>query len=1312
MPDSLQQRLETCQQELTAWETRFRNIIQKNADGVIVIDQEGIVRFVNPAAEALLGRKADKLVGQMLGFPLASPPPSSGSVPEGTTQRTELDIIRPDGETAIAEMHVVETTWDGAPAYLASLRDITQRVQAEAEVRFQAQLLDMVEQAVIATDCEGHIIYWNRFAETLYGWPATQVRGRNLVALIEAPDTQVQARDVMTFIQEGQSWSGERLLQRRDGSTFPALTTTAPIYDDQGQIVGMVGVSMDITEQKRAQQALRESEERYRQVNESVQDIIYAVDREGKLTFISGAFKRLLGQPREALIGKRLDELAAIVQVEPQSLQEVFARYKQARAEKRESMQYDLTLEIHGQRRHLSSKERMLYDAEGHLLGSSGILRDITERVQIEQALQESEAKFRTLAETTRAAIVIFQEGQLRYANPSAEAITGYTVDQLPQTDVLHKLLAHDLTGTPDAKEPPKTTEQFETCIRTAEGSQCCLDVSVGIIELEGQPAILSTFFDITERVRTEAALAWEAGVNAAIAELSSALISSASLAEIALLILERAKRLTGSVYGYVGHIDPQTGYLICPTMTKDIWESCRVPDKDIIFKEFGGLWGWVLEHREPLLTNDLTQEPRSTGTPPGHIPIQRFLSVPALIQDRLVGQIALANAPRDYTEQDLILVKRMASLYALAIQRQRAKTALQESEQKFRSVVEQSSDGIVLIDEQGTIIEWNRGQEEISGLSTEDVIGRPLWEVQFQIAPPEQQTPAAREQLEHIVNELLQNPKAPWFHQIVENQVQRPDGTRRTTQSLIFPLETGHRFMVGSVTRDVTESKAAEQALQKSERRFRAVSELTSDYAYALRVDPDATLVCEWVTEAFSRITGFTLAEIKASGGWEQLVHPADREAAQKRKTRLLANQADVRELRIVAQDGQVRWIRDHRKPVWDQQQDRVVRIYGAAQDITARKQAEATLEGLRQQHELILKAAGEGIYGLDAQGHTTFLNPAGERLLGYTAEEIRRMPHHDLIHHSRPDGTPYPHAECPIYATLQDGVSRHIDDEVFWRKDGSHFAVDYTSTPIVKDGEIVGAVVTFQDITERVQAEAALAQQAQELARSNAELQQFAYAASHDLQEPLRMVTSYLGLIERRYKGKLDADADDFINYAVDGVQRMNALINDLLAFSRVNTRGKAFAPTDSEMALNRALSNLKIAIEESRAVVTHDPLPMVMTDEPQLVQVFQNLISNAIKFQDQDNTPQVHVSAQRKNGEWTFVVQDNGIGIDPQHHERIFEIFQRLHTRDEYSGTGIGLAICKKIIERHGGQIWFESKLGQGTTFYFTVPASQEK
>lgn len=378
---------------------------------------------------------------------------------------------------------------------------------------------------------------------------------------------------------------------------------------------------------------------------------------------------------------------------------------------------------------------------------------------------------------------------------------------------------------------------------------------------------------------------------------------------------------------------------------------------------------------------------------------------------------------------------------------------------------------------------------------------------------------------------------------------------------------------------------------------------------------------------------------------------------------------------------------------------------------EVAGRRRAIEELQLAENKYRTLLQSTDQGIYGVDRDSRCVFINRSAALLLGYEAEEILGRNTHDLLHHTRVDGSPYPNTICPICSTLLTGKGTRAESEIFWRREGTSFPVEFSSHPIVQGGSVTGAVIAFTDITQRRLADKQLQETATALERSNKELEQFAYVASHDLQEPLRMVASYVQLLARRYKDKLDGDANDFINFAVDGAKRMQTLINDLLAYSRVGTRGKVLTTVDCELVLQDALNNLQIAISESGAVITHDTLPLVQGDSVQLSQLFQNLLSNAIKFRHQGESPQIHISTERRASEWMISVHDNGIGIDLRHAERIFQIFQRLHTRDEYPGTGIGLAVCKKIVERHGGRIWVESKPGQGSTFLFTFPLAKE-
>jgi light-regulated signal transduction histidine kinase (bacteriophytochrome) len=261
--------------------------------------------------------------------------------------------------------------------------------------------------------------------------------------------------------------------------------------------------------------------------------------------------------------------------------------------------------------------------------------------------------------------------------------------------------------------------------------------------------------------------------------------------------------------------------------------------------------------------------------------------------------------------------------------------------------------------------------------------------------------------------------------------------------------------------------------------------------------------------------------------------------------------------------------------------------------------------------------------------------------------------------------------------------------------------------AAPIMRENTVQGAVMGFQDIRQRREAREALEIYAESLARSNKELENFASVASHDLQEPLRKIGSFTELLARKYKGQMDEKADTYIGFIVDGARRMQILINDLLTFSRVTSQGKEFVAVDCNAVFSQVKRDLELAIIESGARLSVSELPTVMADEVQLAQVFSNLVGNALKYRTPNVAPEIAVAAEKRQGDWRFSVRDNGLGIAPQYFERIFQIFQRLHPREEYSGTGIGLAICKKIVERHGGKIWLESTPGQGSTIFFTLP-----
>ena len=331
------------------------------------------------------------------------------------------------------------------------------------------------------------------------------------------------------------------------------------------------------------------------------------------------------------------------------------------------------------------------------------------------------------------------------------------------------------------------------------------------------------------------------------------------------------------------------------------------------------------------------------------------------------------------------------------------------------------------------------------------------------------------------------------------------------------------------------------------------------------------------------------------------------------------------------------------------------------------------------------------------DFSGYFRRINAAWEATLGHTTAELCAVPYLDFVH---PDDRASTLAEA---ARLKVGMDTVLFENRYRCGDGSYRWLRWRAHADF-DAGLIYAIA--RDITERKRAEDMLKATAAELARSNDELSQFAHVASHDLQEPLRMVASFVQLIGKRYGGMLDDDGKKYIHFAVDGAKRMQALIQDLLALSRVQTRARPPVSTDCAKILRDVMDNLQIAIAESGATVTSDSLPVVMADSTQFAQLFQNLMDNALKFRGAEPL-RIHIGAVRRADEWEFSVRDNGIGIEPKYYDRIFGIFQRLHALGEFPGTGIGLAVCKKIVERHAGRIWIESEPGGGSVFFFAIP-----
>jgi PAS domain S-box-containing protein len=448
--------------------------------------------------------------------------------------------------------------------------------------------------------------------------------------------------------------------------------------------------------------------------------------------------------------------------------------------------------------------------------------------------------------------------------------------------------------------------------------------------------------------------------------------------------------------------------------------------------------------------------------------------------------------------------------------------------------------------------------------------------------------------------------------------------------------------------------------------------------------------------------MTGYTEEEVKGITAEEALerVHPDDRHVPieQQKLAAAGANSTEPVEYRWKVTSGQYRWFSDQRRLVRDEH-GKPVALVGISRDITDIKRVQKELADSEHIYRSIGELIPFGVWTTDAAGQATYISPSFCELVGKTEEEILR----------------FGWLETLDPETLERTISewkRTIATGGFWNRthkvmgiDGQYHYVLARGAPIKdEEGAILGWGGVNIDLTEQKRNE-------ENLARSNAELQQFVYVASHDLQEPLRSVVSYLSLLDRRYGNELSQQGKEYLKFALEGGARMRMLIDDLLDYSRVDTNGKEFACVDMNALVADTITLLKGPIEEVKAEIVIDPLPTVMADRSQIIQVMQNLLTNAIKFHGPEQ-PKIRISATPGSREWIFSVRDNGIGLDTVYVTKIFQMFQRLHTRDKYPGTGVGLAISKKIVERHGGRIWVESEEGKGATFFFTLPTVAKK
>jgi len=610
------------------------------------------------------------------------------------------------------------------------------------------------------------------------------------------------------------------------------------------------------------------------------------------------------------------------------------------------------------------------------------------------------------------------------------------------------------------------------------------------------------------------------------------------------------------------------------------------------------------------------------------------------------------------------------------------------------------------LVAEDGTILALNEAAAKMAGKSPKELLGSCIYS-----HLPEASAKALKARIQSVLRTAhLERFEEKQNGRIIERTIHPVlDGRKKVKQLAIY-------------SRDITEQRLAEADSRNAMIYARNLIEASLDPL--VTISPEGKIMD--ANKAAEEATGVTREKLIGSDFSDYFTEPDKARAGY--QTAL--SQGKVRDLLLTLRHKSGRLMDVlYNAAVFRDEKGEIKGVFAAARDITALMRAEKELikhqkhlkemvrertaemiqtnrqmERERDKAQRYLEIAGAIIVALNERGEVSLINQKGCELLEYSQEDILGK---NWFEHFVPESV-----RDELKALFRKLVAGEIDSAKYYEnpiltRSQKQRMIAWQNTLLKDDaGKIIGTLSSGMDISERKMMEDELRKALEELRRSNQDLEQFAYVASHDLQEPLRMVSSFTQLLEKKYKDQLDDEGREFIKFAVDGANRMRRLINDLLAYSRVRTRGKEMEPTDSHSALGEALANLSAMVQESGAIITNDDLPVVKADKSQLIQLFQNLISNAIKFCSED-VPHIHISAEKQDNEWLFSVKDNGIGIEPQYYDKIFEIFKRLQRDEKYPGTGIGLAICKRIVERHNGRIWVESEPGKGSVFYFTIP-----
>ena len=1332
---------------------------------VWAVDLAGRCVFINQAAsqtfgysqEACLGRRVQCLIHR--GLQEGSVCPNEGcqvrkAIESGSAVQVDDDVFRRcDGTLLPVRYSVQPLMLQGVDrGSVVSVADISAQKRAEDSQRKSDEWLRFAQNAagvgVFDLDLKTGEAKASEGQYQLFGldpgsaWPSLEEWRK----LVHPEDREGVDRQMETALSGSQPAGLEYRIFWPDGSVHWLFARPMVIFDEAGRPARLVGVNVDVTSRIAAETALTQV------FSESATPMaIWGFD--GRIQRTNPSWEATLGFTAAEREGQSVFDY-----IHPEDCTTAAAEFESLLVSGRRIGFECRAKHKDGSHRWLLMSARVAKDA--HVIYVSA--HDITKRKVAEDALRESEVRFRSAFENALfGAAIISPDGRYLQVNQRFCDITGYTKEELLRTDFL--AITH-----PDDKGESLTFHVSLSGGRISSGAQVkryvrkngtpvWVKAYVSQVEDGGPVYRISLIEDLTEQKRAEEAAhrseEWlrftldAAGVGLCYKESEVTRVSEHQFRLYGLdpaetwisrerwlqLIhaddrerVQREQNLAleqGEPYDIrfrVGWPDGSVHWLLCQGKTFNEDGEIRKAEVTIDITErkraLAALANFIAISRSPIAVigfdgrlkqfnaalprisgftaEELNERPASDFFHPEDRPamemeLQRLITqgghaefeCRGLRKDgSIVWMVFSAAAAPD--EKSIFTV-----VYDIT-ERKAAEAALAEEALRRRTVFEQSRDGIVIVDRTGKVCESNRSFARMLGYSPEEILQLHVWDWDTHIT---------RDQLLEVFRGTKSLP--PTF----DARHKRKDGSLLDVEVGITCVEFGGHVFHYAVHRDITARKRAEEELQ-----FQNI---------LLSTQQEASIDGILVVDENARILSYNRRFIEMWGIPPKLVEEGIDEpilqfvAAQltdpllfsERVNYLYEHRRETSQEVLMLADGRI--FDRYSAPMFGSDE----RYYGRVwylRDITEGKRAEEALRQSERRFKLIAETIDEVFWMNDADlNKVIYVSPAYERVWGRPASEAYEDPR-SFLNAVHPDDKEKTFAAL---AGMRAGDPFELEFRIV-RPDGTVVAIwDHAFPVLDAAGKLECYVGIAQDITERKQMEDAIQARSEELARSNQELDRFAYVASHDLQEPLRMVSSFTQLLSKKYSGKLDETADRYIHFAVDGAKRMQQLINDLLAYSRVNSKNLELGTTECEAVVRAALLNVNMALNESGAEVTCDPLPVLMADRSQLGQLFQNLIGNAIKFRG-SSAPRIHISVADRGANWLFSVRDNGIGIEPRHAERIFEVFQRLHGRAEYPGTGIGLAVCKKVVERHGGRIWVESEPGAGSAFLFTLPKGQ--